>query len=293
MSKRGAWALVPVFFLALVLGCGSMDPPPSNTPEGPGATLPGAPDAETASPPLVLTDDLTPAPDQPPLAPAPLPALAPGEVLVALEDGSRARYRVQEQLASLDLPNDAVGETNQVTGVVVFRPDGTVDETRSQFTIHMDTLKSDESRRDSYLSRNAIETAAYPLAHFVPQEAIGLPWPLPSTGTLSFQLAGNMTIRETTAALTWDMTATLAQGDATGKATTRFTFGHFGMRVPQLFFILSVEDDIRLELDLSACVIRGAALSACGEIEAPEATFYGAGRQAAIYNGAAAGVAQR
>ena len=256
MKKLAVWTLAPVLFLALLSGCGSSGPEPAGTPEGP-----DTPPAGATSSPLVMTDDAPAAPDRTPLATPLQPGLAQGEVLVTLVDGSLARYKVKEQLASLDLPNDAVGETDQVSGVLVFGQDGAVDPDRSRFTIHMDTLESDEGRRDNYLRRNAIETAAYPYAHFVPQEAIGLPWPLPATGDLDFQLAGDMTIRETTAQVTWDLTATLAGDDATGQATTRFTFGHFGMSVPQLFFILSVDDDIRLELDLGARVMRGDASS--------------------------------
>ena len=39
-------------------------------------------------------------------------------------------------------------------------------------------------------------------------------------------------------------TATVA-----GTATTRFPFGTFGLEIPKLGFILSVDDDIRLEYD--------------------------------------------
>ncbi|HEX2723027.1 MAG TPA: hypothetical protein VHM24_08915 [Gemmatimonadaceae bacterium] len=37
---------------------------------------------------------------------------------VTVPEGTAARYRIREQLVGLDLPNDAVGETKRVTGVI-------------------------------------------------------------------------------------------------------------------------------------------------------------------------------
>ncbi len=65
--------------------------------------------------------------------------------------GGIARYRVAEQLARRNLPNDAIGETPDVSGSIAFDPDGTVRPGESELTIDLTTLKSDESRRDGYV----------------------------------------------------------------------------------------------------------------------------------------------
>jgi len=49
--------------------------------------------------------------------------------------------------------------------------------------------------------------------------------------------------------VTWDVTARLNGQDLTGTATTSFKFEDFGMSVPRAFVVLSVDDNIRLELD--------------------------------------------
>ena len=247
---------IPILLL-LAAACTTNTTAPDRTPTA--VATPTADLSDLTRPPVspyVLLDDPTPTEDR--RAPTPQPVPGPGEVVILLEPGSLARYRVTEQLARRNLPNDAVGETSQVSGAIVFRQDGTLDPERSGFTIRMDTLKSDESRRDNYLRRNAVRTASYPLAKFVPQQVIGAPWPLPDSGTLDLQLVGEMTIRDTTAPVTWDLKADLSREGATGQAKTSFTFGHFGMSVPRLFFILSVEDNIRLELDFVAVVDRPA-----------------------------------
>ena len=52
---------------------------------------------------------------QPATVDAVLPA-TDGLELVVAPDGNEVRYRVREQLVGLDLPNDAVGATSDVTG---------------------------------------------------------------------------------------------------------------------------------------------------------------------------------
>src|SRR6476620_3973150 len=40
--------------------------------------------------------------------------------------GNEARYRVREQLMGKDLPNDAIGTTNAITGTILAYPDGRI-----------------------------------------------------------------------------------------------------------------------------------------------------------------------
>jgi polyisoprenoid-binding protein YceI len=177
--------------------------------------------------------------------------------LVALGDEAVGRYLVQEQLARRDLPNDAIGETPDVAGAIVFSADGTVQPEHSGITVNLQTLVSDEGRRDTYLRTNVIQSNMYPEAAFVLQEVSGLPWPLPASGAVAFQLIGDMTIHGEIRPLTWDVNAVFGDGAVSGQAKTRFTFGQFGISAPNLFFILSVKDDIRLEVDFAAEVVSG------------------------------------
>ena len=57
---------------------------------------------------------------------------------------------MKEQLAGRNLPNDAIGETPDVSGTVLLGPGGAV-LPGSAITVKVSTLKSDESRRDRYL----------------------------------------------------------------------------------------------------------------------------------------------
>ena len=193
-------------------------------------------------------------------APAAGPASGTGVsaagAVVTISTGSKGRYLVKEQLAGRNLPNDAIGETPDVSGTVLLGPGGAV-LPGSMITVKVGTLKSDESRRDRYLRGSALETDRYPEAKFEIKSAEGLPWPLPATGQAAFKLSGNMTVHGTPRPLSWDAMADFSAAGAAGRATTRFTFSEFGMGVPRLYFILSVEDNIRLELDFAVTIQRG------------------------------------
>lgn len=179
----------------------------------------------------------------------PSAAEAPIRLTLAPE-GNEARYRVREQLVELSFPSDAVGATKDVSGGLVIQSDGTLVRDGSGFEVDLSTFKSDNSRRDRYIQNNTLQTSTYPTATFAPTEAIGLPSPLPSSGEVTFQLAGEMTAHGVTHPVTWEVGAQVVDGkELVGSATTSVTFEDFGMRAPRVSVVLSVEETIRLELD--------------------------------------------
>lgn len=204
-----------------------------------------------------------------PLRPAPLVAVLAAAVVLAVPpmlagqaaetgtrltlapNGNEARYRVREQLAGIDFPNDAVGSTSALSGEIVLDAAGAVIPARSTITVDLRTLKSDKDRRDGYLQRRTLETEQYPHAVLQVTGMQGLPVPLPTTGRLSFSLLGNLTIRGTTRPTTWAVTATATPTGYTGTATTTFTFAEMGLTKPRVASVLSVEDAITLEYDFT------------------------------------------
>lgn len=156
---------------------------------------------------------------------------------------------VKEQLAQRNLPNDAVGTTKNVTGSLVIDQSGKVAKDQSKFTVQISSLKTDQSMRDGFIHRSVLESDKYPNADFVPTEVKGLPSPLPTSGDVNFQIVGDMTMRGVTKPVTWDVTGKIDGKTLTGKATTRLKFADFNMTQPRVPVVLSIEDDIRLELD--------------------------------------------
>ena len=220
-------------------------PPPTAAPPSPVPTPQPATPASAPEP--------TAAPTSAPQA-VQAPQESPGGVRVSVLEGSVARYSVTEQLARLSSPIDAVGETGDVQGAIVFDADGNVDPDQSVITVAVAGLTSDEDRRDRYVRNNTLSTSQFPSAELRVTAVEGLDWPFPDSGETTFRLTGDMTIREVTSPLTWEVEAQSTNGAVTGQAKTVITFDQFDLSKPSLAFIVSVEDEIRLELDIIATI---------------------------------------
>jgi polyisoprenoid-binding protein YceI len=166
-----------------------------------------------------------------------------------IAQGTKASYRVREQLLGFNFPNDAVGTTQAVSGHLLLGADGVV-SSGSKLTVDLRTLKSDDERRDNYLRDRTLQTGRFPLAEFVPRRIAGVTLPLPTSGKAAVQIIGDMTVHGVTSELSWSVDATFTADRVTGQAKTSFPFSKFGLTLPRLPGLLSVDDNIRLELDL-------------------------------------------
>ena len=228
--------------------------PAQQPPTPPPATLPTATVVQPNVPPdTPMAGELAPAQDPTAESAGPGDSGDESRVTVTIGDESLARYVIGEQLANRDLPNDAIGETPNVSGSIVLDADGKVVPELSALVVDVSTLESDSGRRDNYLRGNTLQTSTYPEARLAVNEAIDLPWPLPDTGQATFMLVGDFTVRDVTKVVKWDVTAEFGP-QITGQAVAVFTFDYFEMSKPRLAFILSLDDEIRLELDFVASV---------------------------------------
>ncbi len=163
--------------------------------------------------------------------------------------GNEARYRVREQLMGKDLPNDAVGVTNAITGSILAYPDGRIVKDSSKIIIDVRALKSDQARRDGFLQRRTLETEKYPTVELVPTEIRGFSGKVPTSGDVTFQLVGDLTVHGVTHPTVWNVTAHADGQDFAGTATTAFTFKDISLDQPKVPVVLSVADTIKLEYD--------------------------------------------
>ena len=197
-----------------------------------------------------------PAPLASPSLAVAVPAAA--QRFVVAPSGNEARYRVREQLAGLDFPNDAVGATSAITGAIVVGSDGRIVRDESKITVDLRPLKSDKDRRDGYIQRRTLQTAEFPTVELVPTAVRGLTLTSPLTGAKSFELIGDLTIKGVMKPTTWTVTAQFDGARVTGNAATTFSFEEFGLTKPRVASVLSVADSIRLEYDFTL-VAEGAA----------------------------------
>jgi polyisoprenoid-binding protein YceI len=174
-------------------------------------------------------------------------------------DKSKATIRVREQLVGVSLPSDAVLTATGAKGTFELTSDGTF-TSGSKITFELSTLSSDERDRDNFIKNDTLQIRQFPTAEFVPTKTSGLTLPLPASGTFTFTLTGNMTIKGKTKEVTFDVTAKRDGSDLTATATASpsWKFGDFGMTAPSVpFRVLSVTDEIRAAIDIVATGPKG------------------------------------
>lgn len=197
----------------------------------------------------------------PPPTAAASPATTPTTSPTALPSGTRrfaivtdrsvATIRVREQVAAIPAPGDAILTTSAFSGAVVLLPDGTF-ANGSTFAVDLDALKSNEPLRDEWIKFNTLDTRIYPRAEFSLVRVSGLPMPLAPQGDWAATLEGTMKIHGVERPLSWPVQVSRSASEVRVRGATAFKFGDYGMAVPANRLILSVVDDVRLEIDLVA-----------------------------------------
>jgi polyisoprenoid-binding protein YceI len=162
--------------------------------------------------------------------------------------GTRARYKAQEQFVGIDFPSQAVGTTETITGMIIVKPDGSFDPA-SKITVDLRTLTSDQAQRDNFIQGRTLETEKFPNLELVPRRAMGLPAPLPASQQAGFKMVTDMTMHGVTKEVTWTVVSTFSNDAVNGRATTTVDFAMFNMTKPTLARLMSVEDKIELEVE--------------------------------------------
>lgn len=238
MSAR----LAPILIAAAALG--------ACAPDGTAGPAPGTPRPATPSETPAPTPSRSPASSPSPSpSPAPLPSGAIRFVVVP--DRSIATIRVRDQVANIPAPGDAVLTSRAFSGGLVMLPDGTF-AAGSTISIDLDSLASDPALRDEWIKINTLETRRYPHAEFTALGVTGIPLPLPASGEWQAQVRGTMRIHGVERELTWPLHVTRGNVEVRATGATTFRFGDQGMAVPADRLILSVVDEVRLEIDVVA-----------------------------------------
>jgi polyisoprenoid-binding protein YceI len=170
---------------------------------------------------------------------------------------SEVRYEVGETLFNQNNRfNLAVGRTQGVAGDVLVDFSRPSNSQIGEIVIDVSQFTSDESRRDNYIRRTGLESSRYPQANFVTRAIEGLPAQVAIGDQVTFSISGDLTVKETTRPVTWNITLTLEDGRLAGSASTEILMSDFGVgpiRLP----LLATEDQVKLFLDFVAMPVQG------------------------------------
>lgn len=200
---------------------------------------------------LVLVSCARPVTSQVSATGIPVASAAPVIRFVIDAANSSVEIRVREQLAALPSMSDAVLTTKKINGVIGLSPDGRITAS-SLITVDLDSLESDEARRDNFIKQNTLETQRFPTAELKILRTAGLAIPVPRSGEFQFTLISTMKVHGVEHDVAWAVTATRAGRELKATATTTVHFADFGMERPSVALVLSVQDDIRLTVKIRA-----------------------------------------
>lgn len=239
--------------LAIVLAaCGS-----TNTTQAPTAA-PATAVVEPTAAPTVAPVEPTAAPAEPTAAsaePTAEPTAEPVATVRTFEivpEQTTASYEVQEQFLNQNLPSMAIGTTNAVTGEFHFTLDGQPTGEVTKITVDLRTLTSDSSRRDARIREQWLESNTYPFAEFTSTEVQGAPSSYTEGEEVNFKLVGNLTIRDVTKPVTFDVTGKLEGDTVTGTATAQIMMVDFGFEPPSIVGMLTVRDGVLITVNFTA-----------------------------------------
>ncbi len=251
--------IVTILFVLMAAGvaaCAGQNAAPAAS-EAPAAEEAAAPAAEAATEavempqpdPAGQVDEATP-------PPAEEGASAPAgtRTFQIVPEQSSMQYFVEEEFFGQAVPFvTAIGKTSALNGSVALRIEGnTVQIESGAFEADISTLTSDRPRRDQAIRDRWLQSSRYPIATFVAGEALNVPADAEYGQDVAFQVSGDMTIREVTNPLTWDMTARIDGDTLAGTATTFFYMKDYGFDPPDIAGILRVTDGVTVTVDFVA-----------------------------------------
>lgn len=179
---------------------------------------------------------------------------------VVVPEESEASYIVDEEFLSQALSKLGieagdkviVGTTPGVSGEIQLNLEAAEPVESAQFSVDMTGLKTDQDRRDNWLEDNAIETASFPEATFTATSVTGLPETITEGEEIGFQLIGDLTVRDETKSVTFEVTAVLQGDSLQGTAVLPLKLTDFGIDPPDFANTLKVADEFRIEVTLTA-----------------------------------------
>ena len=189
---------------------------------------------------------------------APVAAAATGSdrlIFQIVPDQSEARFQLSEVLRGQ--PQTVVGKTNQIAGQIAISPNDLSATQLGKIQVNARTLATDEDRRNRAIQNFILNTNSYELISFEPTSISGLSGPGALGQPYSFEIAGNLTIRDITKPVVFKATAQAESADRlVGNASTVIKRSDYNLTIPNVPFVANVGEDVTLQLDFVATPVQ-------------------------------------
>ena len=187
---------------------------------------------------------------EPEAAPAETAGIGPA-IFEIVPAESEVRFLIGEVLRGS--PVTVVGATDQVAAEFAVSADDLAATQLGPILVNARTLVTDNNFRNRAIKNRILTTDAYEFITFTPTEIVGLSGSGAIGEPYSFQIIGDLTVRDVTNPVTFEATATaLSDSEIKGFATTTILYPDYNLAIPDVPQVASVEDEVVLEIDFVA-----------------------------------------
>ena len=165
-------------------------------------------------------------------------------ITFVVSEGSEATFTVTEQLANLPLPIEAVMRTTGLSGEVY------LDGRPSTILLDLHSMSSDSEFRDRYVRSRMF--GGYDVATFTVEAPDPLPDGFASGSEITTQATGTLDIRDVQVPITFEIQARDDGSALFILGRTTFTWDQLSITKPTARSVVSLEDEVRVEIVLSA-----------------------------------------
>jgi polyisoprenoid-binding protein YceI len=166
-------------------------------------------------------------------------------------DQSEVRFSIYEELAGQ--PKTVVGVSDQVAGELALDLSDLSKTQVGVIQINARTFVTDSDNRNRAIRNFILGADEYEFITFTPTAITGLSGAAQPGQAFTFQIAGNLTIRDVTQPVMFEVTA---QGDSltrlTGTATAVVKRSDYNLTIPSVPNVANVGEEVTLELEFVA-----------------------------------------
>ena len=155
-------------------------------------------------------------------------------------------------------PVTVVGATDQVAGQFAVEAGDLSTAQMGPILVNARTLATDNDFRNRALKNRILVTDQFEFITFTPTTITGLSGAGRAGESYTFQIGGDLTVRDVTRPVTFETTVSAVSGNKVqGSASTTILYKDFELTIPSARSVASVEDEVILEIDFVATVTEG------------------------------------
>jgi len=172
-------------------------------------------------------------------------------VFSIVQSESEARFIIDEILNNA--PKTVIGVTDQVAGQIQIDAANLAATQLGIIQVNARTLATDNELRNRAIKNRILLTDRFEFVTFTPTELVGLPETVSAGQPVTFQITGELTIRDVTRPITFDAEVTpISETELRGKAAAVVMYADYGIQIPSVPSVAWVDDKVILEIDFVA-----------------------------------------